>query len=277
MMILVPGTVDEREALVEGVLYRSGFTKLGSVHSADGANYHYLPPGSFTLESNIDVNVYGLGLMLKPLGDFTVNSMYMNLNSGELFDPYGGLNDLEHRVLRTIKNPYAMFGHDPILVFRAIKIMCQLELLPEPETERALHYCAPLTLQAMAYIADKKDTLLSEWMLDNMFRGLYYDPARYFSLLQEFDILNVFTQFISHRTLGMASVRNGPVINRFLNTHARTYEENLSMFFSILARSISQRDSKNTFSVVLDAWGIRRPKRYHSFGADTRKIAYVEY
>jgi tRNA nucleotidyltransferase/poly(A) polymerase len=67
------------------------------------------------------------------------------------------LHDLEHKILRTIENPHVMFERDPILVFRAIKIMRRLQLVPEPGTEQALHSCAHLTLQIMAYVADNKN------------------------------------------------------------------------------------------------------------------------
>lgn len=275
MIILVPGTIDEREHLVENALNEAGFTKLGNVRSRNGSNYHYLPPGSSSLESSIDINVHNLDRMQKPMGDFTVNSMYMDLASGELVDPYDGLRDLEHKALRTIQDPATMFKRNPILVFRAIKIMCQLKLVPEPETQKALRSCAHYTHQTMSHIADHPDSLMGEWLLDNMFRGLKYDSTQYFSFLEELGIFGIFIQFLSERIPAADKAHAELAANPFVQQDDSSYEEKLSVFFSVLTRSIANQDFENTFNSILDTWGIRDTKRYHSFGADVYKIMYV--
>ena len=54
--------------------------------------------------------------------DFTVNAMAVCLNSarfGELVDPFGGLEDLKERTLRTPLDPDITFSDDPLRMMRA--------------------------------------------------------------------------------------------------------------------------------------------------------------
>ncbi|MBI3550987.1 MAG: CCA tRNA nucleotidyltransferase [Elusimicrobia bacterium] len=65
--------------------------------------------------------------------DFTINAMALRLapdGTTELIDPYGGLNDLRAKVLRTL-HP-ASFRDDPTRVFRAARYLCRFGLKPAP-------------------------------------------------------------------------------------------------------------------------------------------------
>jgi poly(A) polymerase len=73
------------------------------------------------------------------LRDFTVNAIAESLGApapphGELIDPLGGLQDLEHRRLRAA-GPRA-FAEDPLRVMRLVRMAVELELEPTPETLR---------------------------------------------------------------------------------------------------------------------------------------------
>ncbi len=68
--------------------------------------------------------------------DFTVNSMALNLLSGELVDPLGGREDLKRGVLR-MSNPGA-FADDPLRVIRAARFAAKLNFKIDEEIyERA--------------------------------------------------------------------------------------------------------------------------------------------
>ena len=66
--------------------------------------------------------------------DFTVNSMAVNLDTGELHDPYGGAADIERRVLQTT-HP-SSFEEDPTRLVRALVASSRHGLVP---TERVRH------------------------------------------------------------------------------------------------------------------------------------------
>ncbi len=66
--------------------------------------------------------------------DFTVNALYKNLFTGELLDPTGmGLDDLQNRVLRTCREPYASFCEDPLRILRAVRYASLPGFEPLPE------------------------------------------------------------------------------------------------------------------------------------------------
>ena len=58
--------------------------------------------------------------------DFTVNSMAVRLPEREFVDPFGGLDDLASRVLRTPGAPADSFSDDPLRMMRAARFVSQL-------------------------------------------------------------------------------------------------------------------------------------------------------
>jgi poly(A) polymerase len=70
--------------------------------------------------------------------DFTVNAMAVRLPSRELEDPYGGVMDLAHRVLRTPGTPEQSFSDDPLRMMRAARFAAQLGFAVDPAVVRAM-------------------------------------------------------------------------------------------------------------------------------------------
>jgi poly(A) polymerase len=58
--------------------------------------------------------------------DFTVNAMAVRVPGGEFEDPYGGVVDLAHRVLKTPGRPEDSFSDDPLRMMRAARFAAQL-------------------------------------------------------------------------------------------------------------------------------------------------------
>ncbi len=75
--------------------------------------------------------------------DFTVNAMAARLPSGELVDPFGGLRDLQAKVLRTPGRPEASFSDDPLRILRAARFAAQLGFTVAPEVRAAMTELAP--------------------------------------------------------------------------------------------------------------------------------------
>jgi poly(A) polymerase len=70
--------------------------------------------------------------------DFTVNAMAVALPGKAFEDPYGGIVDLAHRVLRTPGRPEDSFADDPLRMMRAARFAAQLGFTVAPEVRQAM-------------------------------------------------------------------------------------------------------------------------------------------
>ncbi len=74
--------------------------------------------------------------------DFTINAMAYNQKRG-LVDLYGGVKDLENKVIRCVGNPYDRFKEDALRIMRAVRFASQLNYDIDKETEAAIRELAP--------------------------------------------------------------------------------------------------------------------------------------
>ena len=74
--------------------------------------------------------------------DFTINAMAYNDAEG-LIDPFGGLSDLEARVIRCVGEPKLRFGEDALRILRAVRFAAQLGFGIDGPTKVAISELAP--------------------------------------------------------------------------------------------------------------------------------------
>ncbi|MDF1604441.1 CCA tRNA nucleotidyltransferase [Nocardioides sp. YIM 152315] len=74
--------------------------------------------------------------------DFTVNAMAVRVPGREVEDPYGGIVDLAHRVLRTPGRPEDSFSDDPLRMMRAARFVAQLGFTVDPSVVEAMRSMA---------------------------------------------------------------------------------------------------------------------------------------
>ncbi len=74
--------------------------------------------------------------------DFTVNAMALRLPDRTFEDPFGGVLDLAHGVLRTPGTPEESFSDDPLRMLRAARFAAQLGFTVAPEVVTAMRQMA---------------------------------------------------------------------------------------------------------------------------------------
>ncbi|MBV9543902.1 MAG: HDIG domain-containing protein [Chloroflexi bacterium] len=75
--------------------------------------------------------------------DFTINAIALDLRSGALRDPLGGVRDLEVGLVRAVGEPAERFREDPLRLLRAVRFASRLGFLIEPATADAVCAAAP--------------------------------------------------------------------------------------------------------------------------------------
>lgn len=102
--------------------------------------------------------------------DFTVNAIMQDALTGEIIDPYGGMEDLRRRVLRAV--PGGQFEEDPLRVLRGAQFAARFGLRPD-ETTLASMRCMPTgDLSAQRVMGEMKKALLLAQQPDVFFRVL---------------------------------------------------------------------------------------------------------
>ncbi len=136
--------------------------------------------------------------------DFTLGAVAVPLAGGEPIDPYGGLADLERRVLRVVGE--RSFAADPLRLLRAARLAADLDLQVDPDTV--------ILARSEAARADEPagERQLAE--LRRLVGGP--DPLRGLALLDELGL----TAVVLPELEALRGVEQGP--NHHLDVHGHT-------------------------------------------------------
>ena len=110
--------------------------------------------------------------------DLTINSIAKNVLTGEIIDPYNGIQDLRNGIIRATSE---CFAEDPLRVYRAARFACKFNFMVEEKT-----------LMLMNSLKNELGELSEERVFDEMRKALNYDkPSIFFEVLKSANVLNV--------------------------------------------------------------------------------------
>ncbi len=117
--------------------------------------------------------------------DFTINTLAISLNKGtygDLLDPFKGVEDLQHKTIRTPLNPDITYSDDPLRMMRAIRFATQLDFQIEKES-----------LNAITRNANRIDIITKERIVEELHKILASPkPSIGFLLLEKTNLLERF-------------------------------------------------------------------------------------
>lgn len=132
--------------------------------------------------------------------DFTINAMAVCLNEaryGELVDPFGGMQDLKEKIIRTPLDPDITFSDDPLRMMRCIRFATQLSFYIDDATFESLQRNRErISIISKERIADELNKIILAPVPSKGFIDL--DRCRLLEL--------IFPEFV---TLQKVEIRNG--------------------------------------------------------------------
>ena len=113
--------------------------------------------------------------------DFTINTLAVSLNKetfGNLIDTFGGINDIENKIIKTPLNPNLTFDDDPLRILRAFRFASQLDFEVDSNIMEASEKLAErLRIISQERITDEFLKILSSQKPSVGLKLLYYSKV----------------------------------------------------------------------------------------------------
>ncbi|ASS38334.1 CCA tRNA nucleotidyltransferase [Mogibacterium pumilum] len=122
--------------------------------------------------------------------DFTMNALLKDILSGEITDPYGGVEDIRNRIIRHID--YKTFGEDPLRALRAAQFRSRFGFQVAPST---ISICRTLDLRELS--AERVEIEMKKALLES------HRPSEFFECLREMGQLGYWFQELE-QLIGLA-------------------------------------------------------------------------
>lgn len=170
-------TKEELEEILDMVGERTEYGKSFGIYGIKGFNVDIAMPRT---EVRIGVGHRDFKVEVDPFigtkkaaerRDFTINSLMQDVITGEILDYFGGLNDIENKIIRHT-NPFK-FSEDPLRVLRAAQFCARFNYDVAPETTEL---CSKINLSKLSKERVNEELKKALLKADN--------PSRFFEFLK---------------------------------------------------------------------------------------------
>ena len=73
--------------------------------------------------------------------DFSCNAIYYDIKNDKILDFYDGINDIKHKILKTVETPEEVLSHDGLRILRLFRFYCELNFKIDKQTlQSAIKY-----------------------------------------------------------------------------------------------------------------------------------------
>lgn len=111
--------------------------------------------------------------------DFTINALAFSPDKG-LIDLYGGVDDLDKKIIRAVGDPHERFSEDALRILRAFRFSAQLDFVIDPDT-----------LKAARSLKENLRLISAERIRDELTKLLKSDHPERISLMYEHGITEI--------------------------------------------------------------------------------------
>jgi len=122
--------------------------------------------------------------------DFTMNAVAWDVRRGKFIDPFGGLVDIELRIVRAVGNPAVRLAEDFSRMLRGIRFSCELAFEIEDATWQALKRLASRINDTFSEGAHAGERVVPyETIAREIVKALRVNPAKAVGLLEDSGLL----------------------------------------------------------------------------------------
>jgi tRNA nucleotidyltransferase/poly(A) polymerase len=270
MRIVYPKPLEEGEVDIESAIKQT-CDVLEKVRFADAGFtvWRILPHNS---KSKVPIDLSLTDRMERVRSDFSINDIWLNMRTGELLDPHGGISDIESRRLRTVLEPKQQFAERPWELPRLVKTACQFDLEVDSLTIQAMSESSHLIEGLLDQVYLGREGLWPEVLLGNFFNGLKYNPTLFIKLWRDGGLLGEFIKFLSNK-LSLTFEAQVDFSDDIYKEH--TLEQRLSLFLTAVANARDSQEGPMVFEKVKHILALDLAKQFDELAVTPQGVEYI--